>query len=287
MNIIDYFVSQSPITNLNDFLNLSHSNPLGISPLIQLIIIFVLVEVMEFFNSRIRHAGQVQYYPIIYVLFFLSLLAMRYYCFQDGLPKIEIWNEMTGDPVMRNNIGWFCDHKEVGWGWAIFGVLATIHVVYCMLCALLQIMMNISKRAGIKHYHEWRYGTGLWIFGIIIYGIFNLMLYNYVVAAWIIVFYILAVIAFSIYKFVADVKQAHQPWWSLLMGVIFFWSMTITMMMAIECMRAAVVALVAILAIFIRAKAKKYKAPGAEKSAETELAERRQQQKAAEKTLEV
>lgn len=275
MNMIDYFVSESPITNLNDFLDWSHGNLLGVSPLIQVLFIFVVVEVMGFFNHRIRHTGKVQYYPVLYVLFVVATLAMRYYCFQDGLPQMEIWNEETGVRVLRDNIGWFCDHSYVGWGWAIVGILATVHVVYCMLCALFQIMMNISKRAGIKHYHEWHFGACIWIFGIILYGVVNLMVINYRLAAWVLLFYFIAVIGFSIYKFIVDVKQAHQVGWSLLMAYVFYVSMGVLMVVAIECMSKSIVALVVILAIFISARAKKFKAPGATKSTETELAERR------------
>ena len=110
--MIDYFVSESPITNLNDFLGWSHSNPLGVSPLFQVLFIFVVVEVMEFFNYRIRHTGKVQYYPVLYVLFVVATLAMRYYCFQDGLPQMEIWNEETGVRVLRDNIGVLTGNKN-------------------------------------------------------------------------------------------------------------------------------------------------------------------------------
>ena len=63
MNIVQYIAENSPIQNVADLMNIHHGNPLGLSPLVQLLIIFVLVEVMDVFNNLIRYRDQQQHYP--------------------------------------------------------------------------------------------------------------------------------------------------------------------------------------------------------------------------------
>lgn len=75
------------LTNLPDLLGLHIGNPLGLSPLAMLIIILVLVCTMTLFNHQIRYRGGDRFYPVLYTLFGISLLAVFYYVFQSCLPS--------------------------------------------------------------------------------------------------------------------------------------------------------------------------------------------------------
>ncbi len=57
------------LTNLPDLLGLHIGNPLGLSPLAMLIIIFVLVCTMTLFNHQVRYCGRDRLYPVLFTLF--------------------------------------------------------------------------------------------------------------------------------------------------------------------------------------------------------------------------
>ena len=158
MSFVDY-INQFTPSNIPDLLNIHHNNPLGIPIIAQLLIIFVLVEVMGVFDYKIRNKGKSQYYPVLYVLLAVSLISIYYYCFQSvecfqaAIPKLKV----IEDPYA---IGWFCQHQIVGWGWVVVGVLALIHVIYTLLCAVMQVTAEMSVHANLvegKKWKEWKY----------------------------------------------------------------------------------------------------------------------------------
>ena len=71
-------LSGSPITNIPELINFHHSNPLGINPLGLLIFIFVVAAFMEFVNFQIRHRDKSKLYPVLYVLFGISLISIYF-----------------------------------------------------------------------------------------------------------------------------------------------------------------------------------------------------------------
>ncbi|MBR3947110.1 MAG: hypothetical protein IKJ56_08450, partial [Bacteroidales bacterium] len=72
MNFIER-LSESPVTNIPELLNLHRSNPLGINPLGLLIFIFIIAAFMELVNFQIRYRDKAKFYPILYTLFGITL----------------------------------------------------------------------------------------------------------------------------------------------------------------------------------------------------------------------
>lgn len=129
------------LTNLPDLLGLHIGNPLGLTPLAMLIIIFVVVGVMTAFNHQIRYRDGGRFYPVLYTLFGVSLVAVFYYVFQSDLPKI-------GDTAC---IGWHCRSSLVGGvAWAIVGIVATTLVSFGLFIATMQIVAQLSVEAGMS-----------------------------------------------------------------------------------------------------------------------------------------
>ena len=64
------------IANLPDMLGWHIGNPLGLGSIAMLLIILVLVETMSVFDYFIRHRDKPQFYPVLYTLFGVSLLAV-------------------------------------------------------------------------------------------------------------------------------------------------------------------------------------------------------------------
>ena len=75
MTLIETIAAKSPITNVADLFGLQHSNPLGIAPLWQLIAILAVTLVMEYFLHQIRWHQKPQYYPVLYSLLGVLLVA--------------------------------------------------------------------------------------------------------------------------------------------------------------------------------------------------------------------
>ena len=254
MNIINYFQSHLPISNYPDLLNLHHGNPLGISPLIQVLFIFVVVEALAVVDYFIRNRGKMQYYPYLFGLFALAMISIYYYCFQSGLPTIKNTNFMVDEPC----IGWFCQHKIVGWGWTVVGLVALIHVIYTLLCAVMQVMAGMSERAKMlegKRWKEWKTALTFFLIGVTVSGI--AIYANFKFTPWILLALAVAYLVFAIVKAVADIRRFHNHLWPVLMGVVFFLGILAVTMLTLECLRASIFLLVVLLVFFSRAKASK------------------------------
>lgn len=238
-------------SNLPDLIGLQNGNPLGISPLAMLIIIFVLVGAMTVFNFKIRFREGARYYPALYILFGLSILASFYYIFQTDLPQI----------AEKPCIGWPCRSSIVGVGWALLGINLMAIVSFCIFIATMQILAQVSVEAGMsleeKRWKEWKMGLGIVLLGICITGI--TYVFNRTISGWTLLVTAILTVLFTIYKIVRDTKHCGNFFWALLIGVIFLLGTFASMTLFLEVIHACVY-LVVFLAVFMsQAKARKKK----------------------------
>lgn len=242
----------STLTNLPDLLGLHFGNPLGLTPLAMLIIIFVVVGVMTYFNHQIRYRDGGRYYPVLYTLFGVSLVAVFYYVFQADLPKIE-------DTAC---IGWHCRSSLVGGvAWAVVGIVLTSLVSFGLFIATMQIVAQVSVEAGMsleeKRWKEWKWGLGIVLFGMAVTGIaFEI---NQNIGSWALLVTALATVAFVIFKIVRDTIYCHNFLWALLIGVVFLLGTAASMVLFLEVIHACVYLTIFLVAFLAMAKARKKK----------------------------
>lgn len=265
MNLVQYLHDGAPFTNLPDLLNLHHSNPLGLNLIAQLIIILVVVEAMALFNYFIRYKGKSQYYPVLYSLLAVALFFIYYYCFQDGMPLSYVKFATTPDHL-KPCIGWFCQREFVmdgqvtnlPLGLVILNIVLLTHVIYSVLCAVMQVAAQLSVEAKMiegKKWKEWKVGLFIALAGVATYGITYYL--NPYVAAWTLVVFQLVLIAFVIYKIIADSIRCHNFIWGLLIGLTVYVGFLASMLMAVECLRGLLLFLVVIVSFLGIAKARK------------------------------
>ena len=236
------------LTNLPDLLGLHIGNPLGLTPLAMLIIIFVVVGVMTFFNHQIRYRDGGRYYPVLYTLFGVSLLAVFYYVFQADLPKI-------GETAC---IGWHCRSSLVGGvAWAIVGIALTTLVSFGLFIATMQIVAQLSVEAGMsleeKRWKEWKWGLAIVLLGVSVIEI------NQTVGSWALIVTALLTVAFVIFKIVRDTIYCGKFLWALLIGLVFLLGTAASMALFLEVIHACVYLTVFLVAFLARAKARKKK----------------------------
>ena len=242
----------STLTNLPDLLGLHFGNPLGLTPLAMLIIIFVVVGVMTYFNHQIRYRDGGRYYPVLYTLFGVSLAAVFYYVFQADLPKI-------GDTAC---IGWHCRSSLVGGvAWAVVGIVLTSLVSFGLFIATMQIVAQVSVEAGMSleetRWKEWKWGLGIVLLGVSVTGItFEI---NQTVGSWALLVTALATVAFVIFKIVRDTIYCHNFLWALLIGVVFLLGTAASMVLFLEVIHACVYLTIFLVAFLAMAKARKKK----------------------------
>lgn len=242
----------STLTNLPDLLGLHFGNPLGLTPLAMLIIIFVVVGVMTYFNHQIRYCDGGRFYPVLYTLFGVSLAAVFYYVFQADLPKI-------GDTAC---IGWHCRSSLVGGvAWAVVGIVLTSLVSFGLFIATMQIVAQVSVEAGMsleeKRWKEWKWGLGIVLLGVSVTGItFEI---NQSVGSWALLVTALATVAFVIFKIVRDTIYCHNFLWALLIGVVFLLGTAASMVLFLEVIHACVYLTIFLVAFLAMAKARKKK----------------------------
>ena len=239
------------LSNLPDLLGLHFGNPLGLSPLAMLIIIFVVVSVMTVFNHQIRYNDGGRFYPTLYTLFGVALVAVFYYAFQADLPKLD-------DNAC---IGWHCRSSIVGLTWAIVGIALTIFASFCLFIATMQIVAQLSVEAGMsleeKRWKEWKWGLAIVLFGISVAGIaFEI---NKTVGSWGLLVTSLLTVAFVIFKIVRDTLYCGNFLWALLIGIVFLLGTAASMMLFLEVTHACVYLIVFLVAFFAMAKARKKK----------------------------
>ncbi len=254
MNLAQYIRDNAPISNIPDLLNLHHSNPLGFSLISQLIFIFIIVEVMNCFNYFIRNRGRSEFYPVLYSLLLVALVSIYYYCFQADMPTAQI----TGSDIARPCIGWFCQHSAVGWGWAIINLILLTHVIYCLLCAIMQVAAQFTVEANLlegKKWKEWKIALGILLMGIMLTAISFFI--DPVFSSWSLFILILLIIGFVIFKIIADSIRCRNFKWGFFIGITFFIGIIAALMLAIECLHGLIFFFSVFLAVFVNAKASK------------------------------
>lgn len=238
------------IFNIPDLLNFHIGNPLGLSPVAMLIIIFVLVMTMNVFNYLIRFRDQQQYYPVIYTLFAVSAVAIFYYGFQAGLPEVD----------GRATIGWFCYSSKVGIGWAIVGVALAAVVAFGMLIAAMQISAQLAVEAKMiegKKWKEWKWCLGILMLGLTISGIGYGTSVSF--AAWMMTITISLVTLFCIVKIIVDTVRNHNFPLNFLAGLAFFLGAVAATIVIVELLHSFVYILVLLITFLAQAKARKKK----------------------------
>ena len=240
------------LTNLPDLLGLHICNPLGLSPLAMLVIIFVLVSTMTLFNHQIRYRDGARFYPALYTLFGVSLLAVFYYIFQADLPMFE----------GKSCIGWHC-HASLTGGmfWAIVGIALTTVVSFGIFIATMQIVAQVSVEAGMslqeKRWKEWKWGLGIVLLGICVAGI--TYEFNRPVAGWAIVITAVLTVAFTLFKIVRDTINCGNFLWALLIGLVFILGTAASMSLFLDVIHACVYLVVFLAAFMAQAKARNKK----------------------------
>ena len=238
------------LINLPDLLGLHIGNPLGLSPLVMLIIILVLVFVMTVFNHQIRFRDGGRFYPALYTLFGLSLLAVFYYVFQADLPMAD------GTPC----IGWHCRSALTGsLAWSLVGMALTTMVSFGIFIATMQIVAQVSVEAGMsleeKLWKEWKWGLAIVLLGVSVSGIGYAI--NHTFAGWAMLVTVILTVAFTIFKIVRDTIKCGNFFWALLIGIVFLLGTTASMALFLEVVHACVYLVVFLAAYMARAKARK------------------------------
>lgn len=277
MSFVEYLNTNSPITNLPDLINLHHGNPLGISPLAQIIAIFVVVMVLAFFNYKIRYRDQSQYYPVLYALLGLSLVMIYYYCFQSTLPLQRMHgtvysptdglNAMTGDVINPNAatggrpcIGWFCYPEIVGWPIAIVSLIVLAYVIFVLISACMQVAAQLSVEAHLvegKPWKEWKVAVFILLLGVLLTALLGFI--GPRATTWTLFGFQIVLLLFVLYKIIADSIRCHNFWWGLLIGLTFYIGIVACMMLSLECLRGAIFFIVVLAAFLTNAKARKKK----------------------------
>lgn len=239
------------LTNLPDLLGLHIGNPLGLSPLAMLIIILVLVCTMTLFNHQIRYRGGDRFYPVLYTLFGISLLAVFYYVFQSCLPAFE------GTPC----IGWHCHASLVGNSMflAILSIALTTVVSFGLFIATMQIVAQVSVEAGMsleeKRWKEWKWGLAIVLLGVCVTGI--TYEFNHTIAGWAMIITVVLTVCFTLFKIVRDTIYCGNFLWALLIGVVFLLGTAASMALFLDVIHACVFLVVLLAAFMAQAKARK------------------------------
>ena len=244
-------LSSKLIFNIPELFPSGHNNPLHLSPVAQLTIIVVLVAAMEVFNFMIRYREKSKFYPILYTLLTVSLLAIFYYCFQNPQPEVYTYYQ---------SIGWFCNPKIVGKGWFIVSIVALIAIIYFLQCAIMQATAEISVHAGLsegKLWKEWKWAMIIAMLGVAI--AFGCKLASAKGTAWVILLTVIVLFLFCFGKIIADSLRGTSVWRCILVGIIFFVGLVAVIMLTLECVRATILAFIICLALFSTAKARKKK----------------------------
>lgn len=266
MSISEFISNNAPFTNLPDLFNIHHSNPLGIPVAAQLIAILLLAAVMFWINIRISYHDKQKLYPALYTLLGLTLVACYYYCFLNG-SFLRQGNHLEGvgfrsvnfEP--RDFIGWFCMPSIVGWGKALISLLLFTFVIYSILSAVMQTVAELSVHAGMslvtKPWKEWKVAVFLMLVGALVVTV--TLFSNFTLSAWMLIVTVLLLLAFVIYKIVADSLRCKNFAWGLLIGLVYLVSIFMCLILSLECLRGCVFFIVLLAAFLTQAKARKKK----------------------------
>ncbi len=242
---------QNFIGNIPELIGCLHSNPIRMSLTAQVFVILALTVVMAIFNYQIRHKDKRQYYPVLYTLFFLSLVSIYYYCFNSQFPIID-----NGFGAVEPNLAWFCAPHLVGWLQAIVGGIALVFVIYNVLCAVMQVTAEMTLRANMdkmKKWKEWKLVSGFVLFACVIICLIQFIAPQAV--RWALVAFLVLLLAAVVAKAVSDIRHCNNVLYPVLISLTYLAGIIAVAMLTIGCLYSFSVLLLFLVFIFSRAKA--------------------------------
>ncbi len=247
----DYIKANAPMSNIPELLNLHHSNPLGLHPIVIPILLLVLAMAMRIVYFIIYKKERRNLYPLLYTLWWVTVAATYYYCFSGDLPLFE--DVDLGRKEIC--IGWFCQSQVVGLGWSLVGVALLSFVAYSMFNVFLHIIAHQSDRMGLteKQWREWNWIIVVMLLGASVAGITD----NFIpiTGVWIMIAYHVVVFLMALVKLVADTVRTRLFWRCLFSAVCFLVVFEAVTMLAIECIEGCIYLFLPIVGLFISADA--------------------------------
>lgn len=247
----DYINTNAPMSNIPELLGLHHSNPLGLHPIAVPILLLVLAVAMRVVYFVIYKKERRSLYPLLYSLWWLSVVATYYYCFSGDLPFFE--DVDLGRKEI--SVGWFCQRQVVGLGWSLVGVALLSYATYSMFNVLLHVIAHQSDRMGLseKQWREWSWIIVAMLLGASAAGIADD--FAPITGIWIMIAYHLVVFLMVVVKLVVDTVRTHLFWRCLLSAVCFLVVFEAVTMLAIECIEGCIYLFLPIVGLFISADA--------------------------------
>ena len=248
----DYINANAPMSNIPELLNLHHSNPLGLHPIVIPILLLVLAVAMRVVTLIINKNEHRDLYPLLYSLWWLSVAATYYYCFSGDLPLFE--DVDLGRKEIC--IGWFCQRQVVGLGWSLLGVALLSYTAYSMFNVFLHIIAHQSDRMGLneKQWREWNWIIVVMLLGASAAGIADD--FAPITGIWIMIAYHVVVFLMVLVKLVSDIVRTHLFWRCLLSATCFLIVFEAVTMLAIECIEGCISLFVPVVALFASADAR-------------------------------
>lgn len=247
----DYIKANAPMSNIPELLNLHHSNPLGLHPIVVPVLLLVLAVAMRIVNTVIYKKERCELYPWLYAMWWFSMVAAYYYCFSGDLPLFE--DVDLGRTEIC--IGWFCQRQVVGLGWSLLGVALLSYTAYSMFNVFLHIIAHQSDRMGLteKQWREWNWIIVVMLLGASVAGIADD--FAPITGVWIMIAYHVVVFLMVLAKLVVDTVRTHLFWRCLLSAVCFLVVFEAVTMLAIECIEGYIYLFLPIVGLFVSADA--------------------------------
>ena len=245
----DYLNANAPMSNIPELLNLHHSNPLGLHPIVIPIFLLVLAIIMRIIIYLIHKKDRKDLQPKLLILWCVSLFATYYYCFSGDLPLFRDI-DLNSTEIC---IGWFCQRQVVGVGWSLLGVVMLSFVTYCMITVMLHLVSIQSDRMGLgeNEWREWYWIIILMLVGASAAGIADD--FAPITGIWILIAYLVAIIVTTVIKMVIDTVRTRRFGNSLVCTVFFLISFEAITMLAIECIEGYIYLFIPIVALFASA----------------------------------
>ncbi len=245
-SLSEYINANAPMTNLPELLNLHHSNPLGLHPIVIPIFLLLLAVAMHITTYRIYFKDHRNLYPLLYTLVALAVVATYYYCFADDLPLFEDW-QLDRKEIC---VGWFCQRAVVGVGWSILGEVLLTYVVYCFMTALMQLVAQLSDTMGMeeRQWKEWQYVIIVMLLGAAVAGVADE--FAPITGVWIMVVYQLLMLIMVVVKMFVDISRSHNVGRCLIVAICFFIGIEAVTMLAIECIEGYIYVFLPVVFVF-------------------------------------
>lgn len=245
----EYINANAPMTNLPELLGLHHSNPLGLSPLVGPILLLVLGVALRVTILLVTKKDRRSLYPLLYSLWWMSVVVTYYYCFSGDLLLFED-NDLGRTEVC---VGWFCQRQVVGIGWSLLGVALLSYVVYSMLNVMLYVIAHQSDRIGLseKQWREWSWIVLTMLIGASAAGLADD--FAPIVGIWIMIGYHVLVFLMTVVKLVVDTMRTHLFGRCLLSAGCFLVVFEAITMLAIECIEGYIYLFLPIVGLFATA----------------------------------